>query len=179
MPASLARRIFVSGQVIGEVQRHQRLKLHALRHRGTDALAVGQRLRGRGNGRLEVRHDDGAAKLRGRVRHHGVQRRPIAHMQMPVIGAGDGEGAGLGGGGSHWGIVTARAARDARSTGARAWPGLLLSCQAGAWTVIGFGFGFDSGFGTAPGPVASWCGVRGPRSARASPTSHLPAPTAD
>ena len=41
-----------------------------------DALFVGQRLLGRGDRRAQVGHDDGAAKLGGRVGHDGVQGSP-------------------------------------------------------------------------------------------------------
>ena len=34
---------FIGGQVVGQIQRHQRLKLHTLRHRRQNALLVGQR----------------------------------------------------------------------------------------------------------------------------------------
>ena len=53
------------------------------------AFAVGQRLRGAGDGRFEVGHDQRAAELRCGMRHHGLQSRAVAHMQVPIIGAGD------------------------------------------------------------------------------------------
>ena len=82
----------VSGQVIRQVQRHQRLKLHPFGHGGLNARLVGQGLGGGGHRRPEVGHDDGAGELGGGVRHHGVQGCTVAHMQVPVVGTGDGEG---------------------------------------------------------------------------------------
>ena len=84
------------GQVVGQVQRHEWLKSHARWHGGQDALLVGQSLLGRGHGRLEVGHDDGAAELGGGVGHHHIQGGAIAHVQVPVIGAGEGEFLGHG-----------------------------------------------------------------------------------
>ena len=82
---------FVGGQVVGEVERHQRLEAHTLRHSGQDALFVLKRLRRRGDGGLEVGHDDGAAKFGGGVGHHGVECSAIAHVQVPVVGSCDGD----------------------------------------------------------------------------------------
>ena len=87
---------FLGGEVVGQVQRHQRLKRHACGHGGQDACFVGQCLRGGGHRRFEVGHDDGAGKLRSGVRHDSVHGSTIAHVQVPVVGAG--EGQGLGGG---------------------------------------------------------------------------------
>ena len=92
--SGLGARDFFGRQVVGEVQRHQRLKAHACGHGGQNALFVGQGLLGRGDRRAQVGHDDRAAKLGGRVGHDGVQRFAVAHMQMPVVRAGDGEGVG-------------------------------------------------------------------------------------
>ena len=85
---------FFGGEVVGQVQRHQRLKRHACGHGGQDACFVGQCLRGGGHRRFEVGHDDGAGKLRCRVRHDGVHGSAIAHVQVPVVGAGEGQGGG-------------------------------------------------------------------------------------
>ena len=82
---------FVSRQVVGEVERHQRLEAQPLRNSRQDALFVSQRLRRGGHGGLQVGHDDGAAKFGGGMGHHRVQCSAIAHMQVPVVGAGDGE----------------------------------------------------------------------------------------
>ena len=82
---------FLGRQVIGEVERHQGLKTHAGRHGGAYAVAVGQGLGSSGHRRLEVGHDDRAAELARRVRHHGGQHIAIAHMQVPIVGTGEGE----------------------------------------------------------------------------------------
>ena len=106
---------FIGRQIVSKVQRHQRLKRHALWHGRCDAIAVSQRLRGRGHGRLEVGHDDRAAELRGGVRHHGCQRLTVAHMQVPVVGAGQGEGI------ERWGhgrIVLNTGGRKSKGVGA-------------------------------------------------------------
>ena len=92
---------FVGREVVRQVQRHQGLKLAASGHGRQNALAVSHGQFGRRHGRLEVGHDDGAAHLAGAVRHHAAHGIAIAHVQVPVIGAGNGEG----GGGSHAAIV--------------------------------------------------------------------------
>ena len=81
----------VGGQVVCQVKRHQRLKCHACRHSALNALAIGHGLRCGGHRRAQVGHDDGTAKLRGHVGHHGLQGVAVAHMQVPVIGPGDGD----------------------------------------------------------------------------------------
>ena len=40
--------------------------------------------------RAKVCHDDLEAELGGSVRHDGVHGRAVAHMQVPVVGAGEG-----------------------------------------------------------------------------------------
>ena len=87
----------VGRQLVGQVQRHQRLKVHARRHGGQNARAVGQGLLRGGHRWLEVGHDHGAAKLGGGVRHHGGQRLAVAQVHVPVVGAGQGQGGGRGG----------------------------------------------------------------------------------
>ena len=95
--ASISRTFdLIGGQVVGEVERHQRLKLQAGRHRCLDPLLVGERRRCRCDGRAQVGHDDGAAKLGGSVRHHRAQGVAITHVQMPVVGSGQGDGESLG-----------------------------------------------------------------------------------
>ena len=74
----------VRGQVVGQVQAHQRLETGALRS-GKDALAIGQRLRGRGDRRLEVGHDQRATETRGGVRHDRLERGIVAHVKVPVV----------------------------------------------------------------------------------------------
>ncbi len=87
---------FIGRQVVGQVQRHQRFKLHAFGHCCLYARFVCQRLRCSGHGRAQVGHDDGAAKLGRSVRHHHAQGGVVAHMQMPVVGAGQGDFLGHG-----------------------------------------------------------------------------------
>ena len=89
---------FLGRDVVGEVQRHQRLESHAFGHGRENALAVSQGLLGRRDRRLEVGHDDRPTELGGRMRHDGAQGFAVAHMQVPVVGAGDGD---VGGGGGH------------------------------------------------------------------------------
>ena len=81
----------VCGQVVGQVKRHQRLKIHALWHGGLDAAFISHSKCCSGYRWAQVGHDDGAAKLGRRVRHHGVQCVPVAHMQVPVVRAGNGD----------------------------------------------------------------------------------------
>ncbi|MNV36972.1 hypothetical protein D3C71_1284680 [compost metagenome] len=81
--------------VVGQIKRHQRSKSvrvpAGFAQRLQDPAAVGQRLLGGRHRRLQVRHDDGARELARGIRHHGFQRRAIAQVQVPVVGAGDGE----------------------------------------------------------------------------------------
>src|SRR6218665_30313 len=49
---------------------------------------------GGGGRRGRVGHDEGAAEAGGRVRHDGAQRRAVAQVQVPVVGAGDGDAVG-------------------------------------------------------------------------------------
>ena len=81
---------------VGEVQRHQRVELEAGGHRGKDALAVGGGLLDGGHRRAQVGHDDRAAEAAGGVGHHGGQGGAVAHVEVPVVGAGEGQ-AGHGG----------------------------------------------------------------------------------
>ena len=85
---------FVGAKVVRQVQRHQRLKRIACGHGRQNAVAVGHGQLSRSDGRLQVRHDDGAPHLAGAVWHHATHGIAIAHMQVPVIGAGNGEGRG-------------------------------------------------------------------------------------
>jgi len=100
-PHGLGARGLFGRRVVGQVEHHQRLELHARRHGRTDAIAVALGLLGRDHGRAQVGHHDGAGELPGRGRHHGRHGRAVAHMQVPVIGAGQNEGGR--GGGSHGG----------------------------------------------------------------------------
>ncbi|MNR04282.1 hypothetical protein D3C85_1202260 [compost metagenome] len=86
---------FLGGGIVGQVQRHQwreRRRVAArLGQRRKNPVAVSQRLLGGGHGRLQVGHDDGAGELARGIGHNGFQRRAIAQVQMPIVGAGDGE----------------------------------------------------------------------------------------
>ncbi len=79
---------FIGRQVVGEVERHQRLELNAVWHRRLDARLVGQRCRRRRDRWPQVGHDDGATKLGRGVRHHCAQGVAITHVQVPVVGSG-------------------------------------------------------------------------------------------
>ena len=85
----------IGRQVVGEVQRHEWLKrcsaIGRLRGRCLYALLVGHCGCSRGHRWAQVGHDDGTAKLGGGVGHHGMERVAIAHMQVPIVRAGDGE----------------------------------------------------------------------------------------
>ena len=89
--SSLGAHDFIGAQLIRQVQRHQRLELAACGHGRQNAIAVSNSQLSRRHRRLEVRHDDGAAHLTGGVRHHAAHGIAIAHVQVPVIGAGDRE----------------------------------------------------------------------------------------
>ena len=78
----------VGRRVVGEIERHQRLELCALWHGGQDALAIGGGLSHGAHWRLQVGHDDGAAELTHRGRQDGCGGGAIAHVQVPVVGAG-------------------------------------------------------------------------------------------
>jgi hypothetical protein len=102
-PLSIARRISSGIGIVGQVERHQRLELHAFRQRGQDALAVGGGGRGRGDRRLQVRHHDRARELARGMRQHAGQRRAVAQVQVPVVWTGDGDGVVWGLDGGHGG----------------------------------------------------------------------------
>ena len=76
---------------VGQVERHQRLEVAAGRQGGQDPLAVGQRLRDRGDRRLQVGHDDRAGELRRARAGDRLQRLAVAQVQVPVVGAGQRE----------------------------------------------------------------------------------------
>ena len=77
---------FRRGGAVGQVQRHQRLELHARRQRRQDALAVGERQLRRRDRRFQIRHHDGACETRRGEGQDGAQRLAVAQMQVPVIG---------------------------------------------------------------------------------------------
>ena len=86
----------VGRRVVGEVQRHQRLEIRARavdRPRRQDAFAVSDGGGSGGHRRPQVGHHDGPAELARSERQHGTQRRAVAQVQVPVVGAGESEGA--------------------------------------------------------------------------------------
>ena len=86
----------VGGGAVAQVDRHQRHEVGARRQGRHDPLAVSPRERGGRHGGLEVRHDDGAAELRGAVGQHRLQHGAVAQMQVPVVGAAQGDTVGHG-----------------------------------------------------------------------------------
>ena len=82
----------VGRQVVGQVKRHQRLKRHPIWYSRLNTAFISHSKRCSSYRWAQVGHDDGAAKLGRRVRHHGMQCVPVAHMQVPVIGPGDFQG---------------------------------------------------------------------------------------
>ena len=80
--------------VVGEVAGDQRPEGRARRQRRHDALAIGDAVLGGGDRRNQVRHQDGAAEMPGRVRQHRLEHGAVAHMQVPVVGLADGERRG-------------------------------------------------------------------------------------
>ena len=91
-PCRLGPHDFLGWQAVGQVERHQRLEIQAVRQRREDALAVGLGLGRGGDRRLQVGHHDGAGKLPCGVGQHGGQGHAVAQVQVPVVGAGQGEG---------------------------------------------------------------------------------------
>ena len=74
---------------VGQVAGHQRLELQLGRNRSADSVAIGGRLGDPGHRRHQVGHDDGAGELAGGVHGAGRQHRPVAQMDVPVVGAAD------------------------------------------------------------------------------------------
>lgn len=92
MPA----RNFVRITRISEIGDHQRGEIYPFRDGGYYTLAIGNAVRDRHHGRGQVGHDNRAPKLPCGIRHHRLQHRSVAHMDVPVIRATDGEGGGHG-----------------------------------------------------------------------------------
>ena len=80
--------------VVGEVAGDERLEGRAFRHRRHHAFAVGNAVLRGGDRRDEVRHQDRAAEILGRVRHHRLEHGAVAHMQVPVVRLTDGDARG-------------------------------------------------------------------------------------
>ena len=81
---------FVRIGIVREIKRHHRNKCITPRDSLDDALAIRERLLRCDDRRLQVRHDNGAGKLRGSMGNRGLQMHAIAQMHMPVIGACEG-----------------------------------------------------------------------------------------
>ena len=76
---------------VGQVAGHQRLELELGRNRSANSLAIGSGLGHPGHRRHQVGHDDGAGELARGVHGAGLQHRPVAQMDVPVVGAADRE----------------------------------------------------------------------------------------
>ena len=76
--------------IVREIKGHQRSKCTTLRDSLDDTLAIREGLLRCDDRRLQVRHDNGAGKLRGSMGNRGLQMHAIAQMHMPVIGACEG-----------------------------------------------------------------------------------------
>ena len=76
---------------VGQVAGHQRLEIELGRNRSANSLAIGRGLGDRGHRRHQVGHDDGAGELAGGVDGAGREHRPVAQMDVPVVGAADRE----------------------------------------------------------------------------------------
>ena len=81
---------------VGQVAGHQRLECELGRNRSANSVAIGGGLGDLRHRRHEVGHDDAAGELAGRVHGAGRQHRPVAQMDVPVVGAADRERRGLG-----------------------------------------------------------------------------------
>ena len=80
--------------VVGQITGQQRLELRAFRHRRHDPLAIGDGIRRRAHRRHQVRHQDGAAEMLRRERHHGFEHFAVANVKVPVVGLADGDARG-------------------------------------------------------------------------------------
>ena len=89
----LRTRDLLHRRVVGEIERHQRLELHAGGERRPDALAIGEGGCHRGDRRGEVRHDDGTCEACRGERQHRGESRTITQVQVPVIRPPDDEWA--------------------------------------------------------------------------------------
>jgi hypothetical protein len=123
------QRDFLGRQLVGQVERHHGLEGDAFGHGGKDAFAVGHGLRGGGHGGTQVRHDQRAAELAGAVGNDGFEGGAIAHVQVPVVGAGDREGRG---GVCHGGAIVASPPSKYSRTRARARCSRLLTAPGGS-----------------------------------------------
>ncbi len=76
---------------VGEIAGHQRRERRAGGKRRHDALAIGDRVRGGGDRRHQIRHHDRAGEMPRRERQHGRQHGAVAHMQVPVVRPANGD----------------------------------------------------------------------------------------
>jgi hypothetical protein len=74
---------------VGQIAGHQRLEPGARRR--TDPLAIGARRLDRSHRRHQIGHDDRPRELPRAVGRHRLQHRPVAQVQVPVVGAADGQ----------------------------------------------------------------------------------------
>ena len=75
-----------------ELRQLDRKQLPRLADELTERLAGRESARRRvhgGHRRLQVGHDDGTGKTARGIGQHGGQRRAVAQVQVPVVGAGD------------------------------------------------------------------------------------------
>ncbi len=88
--------------LLGEIERHQRLEAcrlgladlaspHGLVQREADAVTIGRSLGHRGDGRAQVGHDDGTAKLARTGGHDRMEGGTVTQMQVPVVGGSEGQ----------------------------------------------------------------------------------------
>ena len=88
--------------LLGEIERHQRLEAcrlgladlaspHGLVQREADAVTIGRGLGHRGDGRAQVGHDDGTAKLACTGGHDRMEGGTVTQMQVPVVGGSEGQ----------------------------------------------------------------------------------------
>jgi hypothetical protein len=82
---------FVRRRAVGQIQRHQRREAAVRRQTAENPVAVGACLGDRGDGRLQIGHDDGAPEDGRRMRQDGCQHSAVAQVQVPVVGTGQGQ----------------------------------------------------------------------------------------
>ena len=85
--------LFEVGRIgrVGQIGRHQRRETCFRRQRRDDTVSIGCGIRGDGDGRRQVGHDDRPAEHRRRKRQHRAQHRIVAQVKMPVVGTANGQ----------------------------------------------------------------------------------------
>ena len=73
--------------ILGEIERHQRLKSLTFGQGSQNSVAVSCGLCAGCHGWHEIGHNDCAAEVTDSFGQHGGKHCPIAQMQMPIIGA--------------------------------------------------------------------------------------------